>query len=271
MPIKDLLVYLDNDDDCADRIQAAVDLSRLHDAHLVGVYFLRTLEVPPYPYAYVPATAYENFEEDTERWRDEAQALFSKITAAGNINGEFRSFEGQVIKNLSMQSRYADLLVAPRQAVESVNLNREFWVSDVLLHSACPVLVLPGGQYRPEFPPQQVLVAWDGGHECARALKAGLPMMGAAKHLDVVSVSSDETEAQDIALHLSRHGFETRVHIVGGSQFNAGDALLKQATYLGSNLVVMGAYGHSRLREHILGGATRHVLDNTELPVLFSH
>ena len=96
-------------------------------------------------------------------------------------------------------------------------------------------------------------------------------MLNQVKKIDVLSVNHGDDEAKDIATHLNRHGIETEVHAVEEHLLDTGSVLLNQAFALESQLIIMGAYGHSRIRELMLGGATRHVLENVQLPVLFSH
>jgi nucleotide-binding universal stress UspA family protein len=96
-------------------------------------------------------------------------------------------------------------------------------------------------------------------------------MLGDVKKIDVLAVSPEQGAETAIAQHVNRHGFEVEVHEVDGGHFDVGEILLEQAKTLDSQMIVMGAYGHSRIRELMLGGTTRHVLDHTSLPVLFSH
>ena len=273
MAIKSLLVYLDNDENCAKRITTAASLSNCLDAHLAGIYFTRMLQLYAYPHAYVPVGAYESMEAQAEEKRDQAKSEFTSKTNAENVDGEFRTATSPFINSLDIQSRYADLLILPQRNIGESDFNPHFNLSEILFSVACPVLVLPDAKEQAFLTrlPHRVMVAWDGSRECARALNGAFPLLADVKHVDVVSVSSDETEATDIALHIARHGIEAKVHLVEGSSFDAGDTLIKQAMYLNSELIVMGAYGHSRIREKILGGTTRHMLDHAQSPILFSH
>jgi nucleotide-binding universal stress UspA family protein len=271
MAIKDVLVYLDNDTNCANRISATAKLCSKLGAHLAGLYSYRMLKVHPYPYAYLPNSAFENMDEKASQQHVETKALFAKNTAAEDISGEFRTVKDQLSTALSIQSRYADLLVVPGRHGKNSNLNHEFQLSEILPISACPVLVLPEDEPAPAQLPKRILVAWNGSHESARALSLAMPILSQAEQVDLVSVASNEAEATDIAKHLTYHGIKVNVHPVEGSRFNAGKTLLNQAMTLESELVVMGAYGHSRFLEQILGGATEYMLDHANLPVLFSH
>jgi nucleotide-binding universal stress UspA family protein len=285
MAIKDVLVYLDNDTNCANRITSTAKLCSKLGAHLAGLYSYRMLKVHPYPYTYLPNSAFNTMEENARQQQEETRALFASNTAAEDISAEFRTVNDQfrtvsdqfrtvndqLSNALSIQSRYADLLVVPGRYGKNSNHNHDFQLAEILPISACPVLVLPEDQPAPTQLPKRVLVAWNGSHESARALSLAMPILEQAEQVDLVSVSSDEAEASDIAKHLTHHGIKVNVHLVEGSSFNAGKTLLNQAITLESELVVMGAYGHSRFREQVLGGATEYMIGHASLPVLFSH
>jgi nucleotide-binding universal stress UspA family protein len=96
-------------------------------------------------------------------------------------------------------------------------------------------------------------------------------MLDEVKKIDVVGITTESAETTSIAQHINRHGMEAEVHLLQGSHSEEGNILLEQAKSLDSQMIVMGAYGHSRIRELMLGGTTRHVVEHTTLPVLFSH
>lgn len=270
MSIKDVLVYVDNDKACSDRVQAAAGLCTHFDAHLSGLYIQQRIIIPSYAGMDIPMGVYVAGDEMTKNLHESAEAITTEIFRTSGVSGEFRAVDGDVSNTCIVHSRYADLLIVPRRADEDQEMNLRYHVDDLLLGAACPVLVVPNDGAR-EWPLQRALVAWDGGFECARALKAALPLLVQADKVDVVSVSSDDVEAIDVTRHISRHGIDAELHFVEGSSFDSGAELLATAASLDSQFLVMGAYGHSRLREFVLGGATRHVLANATLPVLFSH
>ena len=270
MSIKDIIVYVDNDRDCEFRLESATRLCKTFEAHLSGVYLLQKISIPAYAGAYVPVEVFQANDDETEKLRDKAEAVFTAKCESVNIDSHFSSVEGDVSTELNRCSRYADLLLVPQRKNDRFDFNPYYQLSDVLLGAACPVLLLPDGK-PPALPPESALLAWNGERECARALKAAMPMLSQVKKIDVVAVNREIDEAEEITVHLNRHGIKTEVHSLQGSQFDKGDALLDQATELNSQMIIMGAYGHSRIRELMLGGTTRHVLEHTQLPVLFSH
>ena len=270
MTIKDILVYVDNDELCDERLDSATSLCKVYDAHLSGVYVKQRITIPAYAGVYMPVEVYETNDKETTKLLDEAKARFkARINAAG-VNGDFHDFDGDVSYQLSLNSRYADLLIVPQRLSDKFDLNPYFQVPDILLGAACPVLLLPDSNPG-TLPPERVMLAWDGGRECAKALKAAMPMLGEVKKIDVVAITTEPAETTAIAQHINRHGMEAEVHLLQGSHSEEGNLLLEQAKSLDSQMIVMGAYGHSRIRELMLGGTTRHVVEYTTLPILFSH
>jgi nucleotide-binding universal stress UspA family protein len=122
------------------------------------------------------------------------------------------------------------------------------------------------------------MIAWDSGREAARAVNDALPVLEQATAVTVLSVNPrpgidlhGEEPGADIALHLSRHGVKVEVQQTQVEEINVGDTVLSRLADLGCDLLVMGAYGHSRLREVVLGGVTRTLFESMTVPVLMSH
>ena len=270
MSIKDIIVYVDNDKDCEYRLESATSLCRTFEAQLTGLYLLQKISIPAYAGAYVPIQVFEANDEQTTKLRDKAKTVFAAVAEAENINSHFSAVEGDVSTALNRYSRYADLLIVPQRKNDRFDFNPYYQLSDVLLGAACPVLLLPDNK-PPALPPETVLLAWDGERECARALKAAMPMLLKVKKIDVVSIDHEDDDAKDVARHINRHDFEVEVHLVDRGDLDIGDVVLNKAADLKSQMIIMGAYGHSRIRELMLGGTTRHVLEHVQLPVLFSH
>jgi nucleotide-binding universal stress UspA family protein len=140
-----------------------------------------------------------------------------------------------------------------------------------------PALVIPYIGAR-AIPPKRAMVAWDGSREAARAVNDALPFLRLATSVTILVVDAERRPSQlgeqpgaDIATHLARHSVKVEVRQVHGGGLATGDVILSQASDEGTDLVVMGGYGHSRFREMVLGGATRHLLDHMTCPVLLSH
>jgi nucleotide-binding universal stress UspA family protein len=129
------------------------------------------------------------------------------------------------------------------------------------------------------MPPERVLVAWDGSHEAARAVHDALPLLVRAERgVSLVVVDPERLAGRtgdqpgaDMAAHLARHGVRVEVATIPGAGLSVADVLLDRATDESADLIVMGGYGHARLREVVLGGTTRKILKQMTVPVLFSH
>lgn len=270
MLIKDILVYIDSDSACENRLRTAVGLCNETSAHLTGLYVQRRLMVPAYVGAYIPPEVFEANSKEIEEIRHKTHSTFTQRIDTAGVSGELVVSDSDTGAALNMHSRYTDVMLLPQRATDEFDLNPYYELPSALLHSACPVMMVPRTKL-PTLPIKRVLLGWSGGRECARAMQSAISLFPDMENIDVVSVDSDVTKASDIALHISRHGFNCEVHMVDGSHADAGAVLLDKAQSLESDMLVMGAYGHSRLRELVIGGVTQHVMNNATLPVLFSH
>ncbi len=269
----DLVVHVDEGPECEGRIAFAAGLARAHGAHLAAV----LTQSPPYVPPSVRAEVGETF---FEAWRngaaDTAARLAGRVAAAGRAEGieiEFRRVEGVAEDALLVHARHADLTVLSQAAGPAAG-DQTRTIEALLLGSGRPVLLLPAVG-RAAVPGRHVLVAWNGSREAARALADALPILKRAQFVTVLSAdpaqSARRLPGADIALHLARHGVKVATSTTYAGDIGIGDALLNRATDLGADLLVMGGYGHSRTREAIFGGATRHVLDHMTVPVFMSH
>jgi nucleotide-binding universal stress UspA family protein len=144
-----------------------------------------------------------------------------------------------------------------------------------LFNAGRPVLLVPEG-YAADAAPKRIVVAWSGAREATRAVHDALPLLKQAEMVRIVTVvgssgQGEEDPGADIARHLARHDVTVDVKQVPGGGNTAARLVMDEARYFGADLVVMGGYGHSRLSEWIMGGVTRDVLADLQLPVLFSH
>jgi len=176
-----------------------------------------------------------------------------------------------------LNARYSDLVIAgqrERDAEDDAGLAPEF-VDELVLSAGRPVLLVP---YAGRFPDtgKRVLVAWNASAEAARAVADALPLLARAENVNVVVFEPGRTgdhgeePGADAALYLARHGVKATVSTYGSPDVDIGSQILSRAADNGADLIVMGAYGHSRMRELILGGATRTILESMTAPVLMS-
>jgi nucleotide-binding universal stress UspA family protein len=170
-------------------------------------------------------------------------------------------------------ARHTDLCVVGQPSEETPEPEAGRLVEAAFMDSGRPALVVPYIGAAPE-PSRRILVAWNGSREAARAVHDALPFLLAPERTTVLIVDP-QAQGSEVGeppgADLARHGVRVEVKSVPGGGLVAGDAILAQAADEGADLLVMGGYGHSRLREMVLGGATRHLLVQMTLPVLLSH
>lgn len=276
MPYKDILVYADAAPAAAARLDAAVLLAKLHDAHLVALH----VDIPPFtPVDLVGAgVTVELIEWQVRTRKERTEAAHAAVKAAEQRHGiafEWRKVEGVIDDTLIDQGRYADLIVLS-QDNDLTDLETPVGpvAGNILMAVGRPVLVVPK-DYKGASIGRRVLVAWKPSAEATRAVHDALPLLQQAEAVTVMRANPDRDEPAhspgfDLATHLARHGVKVTVTPVLAPDTSAGKAILDQARSMQADLIVMGAYGHSRLRELVFGGATRSLLKAPPIPVLMS-
>lgn len=280
MPYKDLLVHIDDTGSCTRRIDAAVRLAARHDAHLTGLYLVVEVPLVSYIREYVPPDIRVNMASEAKARADAALGHFRKAAEQGGIVYEARvddALDTTLPGVLSMHARYADLLVLGQVDPEDPPEVGRHLAEEVLLSSGRPALIVPHIGAAATLG-ERVVVAWDASREAARAISDAMPLLERAESVLVVSFDPEispfghgELPGADIALHLARHGVEVEVQREPAGQIDVGNALLSYVADRGADLLVMGAYAHSRVRELVLGGVTRTMLQSMTVPVLMAH
>ena len=206
---------------------------------------------------------------------DNAKALLSHFSASisEDVRGETLLVEctGMVVTywQLASRARAYDLLIVPVYGHE-----RAASLEGLIFETGRPLLLLTEGAQNGHF--DHVVIGWDGSAAAARALADALCICTAAKTVKIVVIADDKdltpnTPASDVVRHLGRHGIAARAIEIPAAGRNAGQALQAYCKEAESDLLVMGAYGHSRVREFVLGGATQSVLEHPALPIFLSH
>jgi nucleotide-binding universal stress UspA family protein len=280
MTYKDLLVHLDDSQRCAQRVEAAVRLAARHGAHLTGFYPIVEIPLLNSIRERIPRDIRERMEAEAQAQAEAALKGFREAADRAGIVYETRTdraLDTTLARVLSMHARYADLVVLGRvDPNEPPDVGSDL-PEEVVLASGRPALVVPHDW---EAGPlgERVLIAWDASREAARAVSDALPLLQQAAAVLVVSINPKSTPlghgelpGADIAVHLARHQVEVEVQSLEVEQMAVGEALLSFAADRARDLLVMGAYAHSRVHELVLGGATRMVLERMTLPVLMAH
>jgi nucleotide-binding universal stress UspA family protein len=280
MAYQDLLVHLDDSAGCASRVDAAVRLAARHGAHLTGFYPIVEIPLLNIIRERIPRDIQASMEAEAKTQAEAALKTFREAAERGGIAYETRT--GQALDTtlasvLGMHARYADLAVLGQVDPDQLPYVGSDLPADVVLAAGRPLLVVPH-DWAPRPLGERVLVAWDASREAARAVGDALPLLERAASVLVVSINPQptplghgEVPGADIAVHLARHGINVEVQSIETDRMDVGEALLSVAADRARDLLVMGAYAHSRLRELVLGGATRTVLARTTLPVLMAH
>lgn len=276
MALKDLLVHIDASQANDARVRAAIALARHHEAHLGGLYVLPWKYLPAYAEFQLPPEIIETQQKTLRAQARRAEQAFRSATAEAGLQSEWSCVEGELLSTLLRYARYTDLMVVGQPAEEDPLSTSQGVADELAIHAGTPVLVIPYIGAR-EAIGERVLVAWNGRRESARALHDALPLLERARTATVVSVNP-HTQAQEegnlpatIGLHLARHGIHAEPKELIAPDLQTAEVLLSHAASIAADLIVMGAYGHSRVRELILGGVTRHVLRHMTVPVLLSH
>jgi nucleotide-binding universal stress UspA family protein len=283
MAIRTLLVHLDNSAHCAARLHLASALARRHQAHLIGA---ATSGLSRFLYPSLPPEQNDpTLALHLSMLREQANGALDRFLrhcasdappshAACLVNDEAGA-------GIALHARAADLVIMSQDAVGALPADLAAYV---VLHAGRPVLLLPAIAGLPSAG-HDVLVAWDASREAARALQLSLPLLHTARSVRVALITrapptrdSLDALAIDPLTYLQRHGVQAtmlRHTLAGGGRVHQrhaiGDALLSLAADQACDLLVMGAYGHSRMRETILGGVTRTVLESMTIPVLMVH
>jgi nucleotide-binding universal stress UspA family protein len=275
--IKDILVTLPTGDAPSIALDYAVTVASTFDAHLTGVAFVQDLASAGGLFDGATAGVLDHYHREVEAAAEAAKVRFDQTSQREGLSAESIVLNAAAIsfpELLARTARRFDLTILPQADPEGVG-SEDIMIEAALLGSGRPILIVPcfqeGGV---KF--ERMLVCWDGSHNAARAIADAMPFLTRAKQAEVITVAPDEKSddsmaGPSIAHHLCRHGVsvETRNIVTHGQDVSR--RIRAHAAQQSSDLIVMGGYGHSRLREYLLGGATRDMLGSTNVPTLMSH
>jgi len=274
MPYKSILVNVDESKNADACLKAACDIAAISDAHVTGVYVIPHVNTPVYVETSVPASILKNLEKAGEERAAAAEAHFVKTMEAAGCQYDWHSPRGYVDDHINKMSHFADLVIIGQNGNADENRMSYSVENSILMGSARPVLIVPYIGYR-ESIGKRIMVAWNDSREATRAVNDAMPLLEVADTVDVVSLVKAKSEEQvpsaDITHYLARHGVKAEASREIAGELPTSTMLLNRAADRGADLLVMGAYGHSRLREMVLGGATYNILKNMTVPVLMSH
>ena len=275
--IKDIVVNLSVREDGGGVGDYAVSVADTLGAHIAGIAFVFDPIVPISGSGYIPAEVIDTQLADNRAAAKAAIDRFAATTARVGVSAEPITLSASASGAGDQFARIArrfDLAIVPQAEPQGSEV--EVLIAEsTLFQSGRPMIVVPYIQKAP-LKLDRVIVCWDGGRQAARAIADATPLLVKAGKVDVVIVANergkqDEIEGADMGQHLARHGLKVDVKRIGGGNIDVADALLSHVADSGTDFMVMGGYGHSRLREFILGGVTHSILRSMTVPVLLSH
>ncbi|HUG58964.1 MAG TPA: universal stress protein [Candidimonas sp.] len=275
-----IAIHLNRDPACARRLRAAIQLATEHKAELIGVYPDEQAASYLYEDTVMPEELHKVLRNNIAQARNEIQQLFNKETSAAGVKAHWRVPQGAADEALAVHARYCDLLIMSKadnkDSTASLMTNLP---EAVVMAAGRPVLMIPAvGDVLPIG--RRALFCWDNRRESARAFSDAAPILQGCSELVVLTVDPQPEDLREKDLHENdfadycaslgypkpRMVFKQSKNVGG-----IGNVILNASTDYGSDLIIMGAYGHSRMRQWIMGGASRTMFSSMTVPILLSH
>ncbi|MGI9406585.1 MAG: universal stress protein [Hyphomicrobiaceae bacterium] len=283
MTYKTILAYMQTPEAAVTVLDVTVPLAKEHGAHLIGLHtkpFVEPYEVYGTLAAEIPPSVYAQRQEDIDRDAAEVRKVFDVATADSAATVEWR--EGECLRSgfastVVEHGKIADLIIA---AQTTANKGFDPWLSvtaQLVMEAGRPVLLVPtSGRFKTVG--RRPMITWNETRESARAAFDTIPLLTHAANAQILSVDEGAMRldkaplpGEGLAVCLARHDIKCTVQPVTVQNLGVGEEILRRADYDGVDLLVMGCFGRSRLREYVFGGVTEHVMRNMNVPVLTSH
>lgn len=275
---KDILVHLDGSSEDETRLSHAEALATLFGSHLRGLYTNMLPDVPMYGGEF-GIVAMANLSDTARREGDQTFARLQRRFERVGVVSDLRRIDSMpnfLEQKVASEARNADLFVASGPYVSTDQSRWRNLIETVLFNSGHALYLVPPAS-KPRQAIKTVLIGWIDSREASRAIAEALPLLVTASQVHLVTYQGDAdgsfggAEAMsDIAAHLHRHGAQPTVTVLTRGE-DVGAALLAEAHRVSADLIVAGAYGHSRFREWLLGGATYDLIAQSDLPILMAH
>lgn len=274
--IRDILVSLSQGGDRDVASAFAISLASAYGAHVTGLAITYEVEVPPFYMGALPTDFIEAQVEENKASAKATSERFVAAAAAAGVSYEAVSLDatlGAGAASFARMSRLYDVTVVGQPDPDRPG-PEEVIAETALMESGRAVLMVPYVQKKP-FTAGRAIVAWDGGRASARALAESLTLLHRCSSVQVLSVrrpDAEPSDAAEVVRHLARHNLKAEVRELKiSSGETVSNTILNEVSDSGADFVVMGGYGHSRLREMMLGGVTRDILNSMTVPVLMAH
>ncbi len=277
MSYRTILAHVNDERRATRLLRTAIALAVRHQAELIGLHVVpgpAALTAMVVPYG---AEIADSVVESDRKTGKALEAIFQQETAGQTFPArwvEVETMEADLCSVVLQYARAADLIVASQTDPDWGLSDLADFPERLALESGRPILMVPNAGAA-KAPGSHILVAWNGSREAARAVFDALPLLVGADAVDLVTIEERHLAggpaAETIAGTLARHGVPARYEYLRADGGDAADVLQARAQEIGADMIVMGAYGHSRWREYVFGGVTRGVTRKTTLPILLSH
>ena len=277
MSYKTILVHLHDSRRAEAMLEPATQLAIRYNAHLLGLHVYAALPAPPLPLGYA-SSVLSSVAAQERKWGEDIASTFTRMTANKPFVSEWQLLKVSHVDLASVvmeHGRAADLIIAGQTDPDWDLSPLLDFPERLALESGRPVLIVP---YVGRYPrvARNVVIAWKAGRESARAMFDALPLLQDAENVHILEIKGRGDErglAPDtsIAAALARHGIKPSIRTSIAPDISVGDEILSRLSDLDADLLVMGAYGHSRMRELVFGGVTRHIARHMTVPTLLSH
>jgi nucleotide-binding universal stress UspA family protein len=276
--IKDIIVHLEHKITRDPARDFAITVAETFDAHIAGVAFAFTPNLPGYAMLEIPPDIVAQMMEESEKAALAAIERFDAAAKRSMLSAEHRLLKAAgpgALMILALLARRFDLSVLMQSEPDGVD--NDDMIETSLFESGRPLIVVPYIQ-KEGLKLDHVVCCWDGSRAAARAINDALPLLVKATAVDLLIVQNEKTNTApneirgaEMAKHLARHDAKVEIVTVPAADIDVADAILSYVADISGTLIVMGGYGHARLRELILGGVTRDMLKSMTVPVFMSH
>ncbi|SLN10562.1 Universal stress protein family protein [Roseovarius albus] len=279
MAIKTLFTAVTDDTLVDPVLDHAIAMASTHDAHLdvlcLGVDRTHT----GYYYAGASAMVFQEAIGQSQAQADQLEQMVQEKLQGQSIRWSTDKGVSQLpdlTRPVSARARFSDLTILPMPYADGRGAELEPTTEAVLFEGQCPALLVPD-DHALNTRPEQIMIAWNESAEAINAIRASLPLLCAARSVRVVVVDppqhgpSRSDPGGPLSQYLARHGVSVEIDVLSRTLPRIADVLNRHAIDTGADLLVMGAYGHSRFREAVFGGATRNMLEHAKVPVLLAH
>lgn len=276
--MKDIILHLERDSSRDAVRDFAVSTAETFGAHLTGVSFAFAANIPNYIMPDFPADVLANMLSESEAAARGAISRFESAVKREGLSAEPRLIlqsEFGPTRTFAEMARNFDLSII-MQSDDDVGINNDLLIEAALFDSGRPLMVIPYTQ-RTLLKLDRVVCCWNGSRAAARAINDAMPFLKKANAVELFIIENEKTANEEvlsgaeIGRHLARHDVKVEVETTPAPDIDVADAILSHAADCSASMLVMGGYGHSRLREFVLGGATLGILSTMTVPVFLSH